>query len=101
MLGLAQLEAHTTKLVALVKTLTDYCEHVEAPADFTVGKVPQPLLPPQAPSEAQRARLSIVAIVTQLQTLLNEPAEFLQQIGRQVRPLSPGAHCPTPALEST
>ena len=83
--SLAQLEAYTSDLAAAVKRLIHYCRNVEVPANFAVGKPPQPLVPPEAPSEAHRERRSIITNLAKLQTLLGEPVDFLQQLARQVR----------------
>jgi hypothetical protein len=85
MTSLTQLETHTSELAAAVKSLAEYCRNVEAPVDFAARNVPQPLVPPEASSEAHQARRSIMANVAKLQTLLGEPADFLQQLAGQVR----------------
>ncbi|MCJ1251841.1 hypothetical protein MMC30_009079 [Trapelia coarctata] len=83
MSSLAQLEAYTSELAAAVEKVAKYCRNIEVPVDFAAGNTPQPLVPPEAPSEAHRARRSIVANVAKLQTLLAEPADFLQQLAGQ------------------
>jgi len=85
MSSLAQLEAYTSELVAAAQRLAHYCRDIEAPLDFATGNAPQPLVPPEAPSEAHRARRSMMAGLAKLQTLLGEPADFLQQLAGQVR----------------
>lgn len=80
--SVAQLEAYTSELAAAVKSLANYCRNVEA---GNTGKTPQLLVPPDAPREAQRARRAVLANVAKLQTLLGEPADFLQQLAAQVR----------------
>ncbi len=83
--GLAQLEAYTNELAAAVKTLASYCRNFEAPVDFPAGNTPKPLVQPEAPSDAHQARRSIIANATKLQTLLDEPTDFLQQLAGHVR----------------
>ena len=85
MTSLAKLEAYTSELAAAVKSLTKYCQNVEAPFDFRVEKVPQSLIGPEASTEAYQARRSIIANVAKLQALFIEPADFLQQLAVQVR----------------
>ena len=82
--SLAQLEAYTSELAAAVKSLANCCRNVEAPVDFAARNTPQPLLPTESPSEAHRARRSIMANLVKLQTLLDEPADFLQRLAGQV-----------------
>ena len=86
MTGRARLEAHTTELNAAMKTLTRHCRNIEATSDVEVeaGNAPQPLVPPEAPVEVHRARRPIMANIAKLQTLLAEPADFLQELARQV-----------------
>ena len=80
----AQLEACASELSTAVKILADYCRNAEAPVEFAAGNAPQPLVPPDAPSETHKARRSIMANVAKLQILLSEPADFLQQLAVQV-----------------
>lgn len=89
MTSLIQLETSTGEIVAAVKSLTDYCRHVEAPVEFAVGNAPQSPVPPEAPSEVHKARRSIMAHIAKLQTLLSEPADFLQRLAVQVCLSSP------------
>ena len=89
MTSLAQLENYTNELSAAVKTLANHSRNVEdSSVDFAGGSPPKPLLRPDAPSEAHRARRSVLSVVAKLQTLLGEPADFLQQLSRQVLPIS-------------
>lgn len=85
MSSLRQLEAYASELVAAAQRLAHYCRNLEAPVDFAAGDAPQPLVPPEAPSEAHRARRSMMASLAKLQTVLVEPADFLQQLAGQVR----------------
>ena len=84
MTGWAQLEAYTAELNAAVETLTSHCQNAEAPAEGDAENTPQALVPPEAPVEAHRARRPILANIAKLQTLLAEPADFLQELARQV-----------------
>ncbi len=101
MTSLAKLEAYTSELAAAVKSLAKYCQNVEAPSDFGNGKMPQPLVVPEAPTEAHQARRSIMANVAKLQTLLVEPADFLQQLAVQVRLSFPSTLLKTDAVLNT
>lgn len=88
MTGWAQLEAQTNELNAAIETLTRHARDFEATSDFEVKReaenAPQPLIPPEAPVEAHRARRPVMAKIAMLQTLLAEPADFLQELARQV-----------------
>lgn len=79
-----QLETYADELAAAVKILTDYCRNAEVSVDFAAGNAPQPLVPPDAPSEAHKARRAIIANVAKLRILLSEPVDFLQQLAVQV-----------------
>lgn len=81
----AHLETCTSELVAAAQKLAHYCRNLDAPIDFMTENAPQPLVPPEAPSEAHRARRSMMASLAKLQTVLSEPADFLQQLAGQVR----------------
>ena len=78
-----QLEAYTDELTTAVKSLASYCRNAEIHYS-----TPQLLVPPEAPGEVHRARRTILANVVKLQTLLVEPADFLQHLAGQVRSLS-------------
>ena len=86
MTGWAELEAHTTELNAAIETLTTHCRSIEVNLSFEAEarNAPQPLIPPEAPAEAHRARRPVMANIAKLQTLLAEPADFLQELARQV-----------------
>lgn len=73
-----QLEAYTDELTTAVKSLASYCRNAEVHYS-----TPQLLVPPEAPGEVHRARRTIVANVAKLQTLLVEPADFLQHLAGQ------------------
>lgn len=83
--NLAQLETYTSELAAAVKSLAHCCRNVETSTDVGVGSPPQPLVPPEASNETHRERRSIMANIAKIQTLLGEPADFLQQLAGQVR----------------
>lgn len=89
MTSLAQLEACTNDVATAVQSLADYCWNFEGPVEVAAGNTPQPLVPPEAPSEAHQTRRSILANVAKLQTLLYEPADFIQQLAAQVRSAFP------------
>ena len=87
MTGRAQLEAYTTELNAAIEIFSSHCRNIEGTSDFgvEVGYAPPPtLIPPTAPVEAHWARRAIMANTAKLQTLLAEPADFLQELARQV-----------------
>ena len=85
MTNFAQLEAHIDEIATAVKSLVEYGRNIEAPTDFLTGSTSPSLVPPEAFSEAHRARRSIMANVAKLPTLLAEPTDFLQQLAVQVR----------------
>jgi hypothetical protein len=87
MTSLSQLEAYTSEIAAAAKSLSSYCRNVDGPMDSVQANLPQGLVPPEAPGEAHRARRSIIANAAKLQTLLSEPADFLQRLAAQVRPI--------------
>lgn len=91
MASLAKLESCTSELAAAVEILAEYCQKIEAPVDIAAYDTPQPLVSPKAPSEAHRARRSIMSNIAKLQTLLGEPADFLHQLAGQVRLFLPRA----------
>lgn len=86
MTGRALLEAPTAELNAAIEILSCHCRNIERTSDFDVEfrNAPQPLIPPEAPAEAHRARRSIMANIAKLQTLLAEPSDFVQELARQV-----------------
>lgn len=81
--SLTQLETHTKELVTAVKNLANYYRNAEVHYS-----TPQLRVPSEAPSEIHRAKRTILASVTKLQMLLDEPADFLQRLAGQVRSLS-------------
>lgn len=78
MTSLSQLETWSNDLAIAVKTLNDHCR-----GDGTAS-TPHLAITNVAPGEADRARRNILTIATRLQTLLAEPAEFIQHLARQV-----------------
>ena len=95
MTSFAQLEAYVDEIAAAVKSLANHGRNVEAATDLSAGSTPQPLVPPEAPSEAHRARRSIMANVAKLPSLLGEPTDFLQQLAVQVH-----RSCPSTLLDT-
>jgi hypothetical protein len=94
MASLTQLEAYTRELSAAVKSLVLHGRNGDSLADWT-GRAGADAPPPD---EAQRARRAVLANVAKLQTLLAEPADFLQQLAKQVRTHSPSpSPCPPPS----
>ena len=74
----SQLETWSNDLAIAAKTLSDHCR-----GDGT-ALTPHLATTNVAPSEADRARRNILTIATRLQTLLAEPAEFIQHLASQV-----------------
>ena len=73
-----QLKTWSNDLAIAAKTLSDHCW-----GDGTVS-TPHLAITNVAPGEADRARRNILTIATRLQTLLAEPAEFIQHLASQV-----------------
>ncbi|KAJ5711074.1 hypothetical protein N7488_005230 [Penicillium malachiteum] len=71
-------EEHTRQLSDTADALTTYCKLLHG----------QPFVSANAPSEIQQARRSILSSISQIQILLNEPADFLQQLATQNQYLS-------------
>lgn len=90
MASLNQLETEINELLTAAKALVDHCRAAGgglfAPA--SPSSTPRPAVPPEAPDDAHRARRNVLAIVTRLQMLLAEPADFIQHLACQVRHLS-------------
>ncbi|KAL4935852.1 hypothetical protein BDV06DRAFT_233903 [Aspergillus oleicola] len=76
MTNLSDLESHASDLTAAVKTLVSQCQNLTTSNSH-------PLIPPDAPSEAHRARQSILSTISRLQTLLSTPADFLHHLAVQ------------------
>ena len=74
----SQLKTWGNDLAIAAKTLSDHCR-----ADGTAS-TPHLAITSVAPGEANRARRNILTIATRLQTLLAEPAEFIQHLASQV-----------------
>ena len=70
----SQLETLSNELAIAAKTFSDHCRSDDAARPHLVN----------APGEADRARRNILTIATRLQTLLAEPAEFIQHLASQV-----------------
>ncbi|KAJ6031463.1 hypothetical protein N7540_002195 [Penicillium herquei] len=73
-----RLEGHARQLSDAAQALTTYCKLLHG----------QPFVSANAPSEIQHARQSILSSISQIQMVLNEPAEFLQQLATQNQYLS-------------
>ena len=84
MTGCVQIEAYTRELNAAVETLASHCQNVDAISEGEIEITPQPLVAPEAPIEAHRARRSILASIAKLKILLAEPTDILQELARQV-----------------
>ena len=80
MTGPTQLETCVGELTTAVKTLTNYSP------DIAGGRYHEP-------EKVQRARRSVLALTSQIQTLIGEPTDFLQHLATQVfTPFYPRAH---------
>ncbi|KAL9090652.1 MAG: hypothetical protein Q9165_005140 [Trypethelium subeluteriae] len=77
MMNSNQLETLSNELVLAVQTLSQHCL-----GDRTVS-TPNSVMKEVMPSEADRARQSILTIAARLQTLVVEPAEFFQHLATQ------------------
>ncbi|KAI1493818.1 O-methyltransferase family protein [Biscogniauxia mediterranea] len=77
MKSLNQLENYTSELATAAKDLADLCR------DAGLGSTPALTLPRDAPLEVHRARRNVLAAVARVQTLLAEPADFIQQLASQ------------------
>ncbi|KAL9111234.1 MAG: hypothetical protein Q9227_004312 [Pyrenula ochraceoflavens] len=71
--SLSQLERYTNDLVSAAKTLADHCHATES--NLFETSITHPT--------ARRARRNALAIIAQLQTLLVDPADFIQQLASQ------------------
>ncbi|KAL5341614.1 histidine phosphatase superfamily [Aspergillus crustosus] len=69
----SDLEAYASDLTTAVKTLATHCSNLTPTTS-------QPLIPPDAPNEAHRARQSILATISSLQALLTTPSDFLHHL---------------------
>jgi hypothetical protein len=86
---LAQIEGLSSQVAVNVQALVAYSRSSPwEPSSFAQGwdGVGQPGHPPtlHAPDEASHARRSILTNLGQLQVLLEQPADFLQRLARQV-----------------
>ena len=71
---LSQLETYTNNLVSASKALGEYCGGVNPPLQASSTAHPT----------VRRARRNILAVAAQLQTLLADPADFIQHLAGQV-----------------
>ncbi|OTA99696.1 hypothetical protein M426DRAFT_268896 [Hypoxylon sp. CI-4A] len=86
MAGLAQVEYHGSGVAHSVRTLSAYIrDHVsESDAGESGGDgFEKSLLPASISDDAHHARRSVLSHVSQIQILLEQPAEFLQRLTRQ------------------
>ena len=79
-----QLEACKAELNAAIEILSNHCQNPEGLLEGETEDTPQPLVLPQAPVEVHRARRTIKASITKLQILLDEPADCVQELSKQV-----------------
>uniref|UniRef100_A0A093VIS0 O-methyltransferase FtmD n=1 Tax=Talaromyces marneffei PM1 TaxID=1077442 RepID=A0A093VIS0_TALMA len=76
--NLDQLQSYINELNSAAKVITDHCNPY-----INTGSASHISIPPNAPSEIHRARRNLLAVATRLQTLLAEPADFIQQLASQ------------------
>ena len=79
-----QLEACKAELNAAMEILSNHCQNPEGVIESEAENTPQPLILPGAPVEVRRARRTIKTGITKLQILLDEPADCVQELSRQV-----------------
>ena len=84
MTGWTQLDAYTKELNGAIETLTNHLRKTGARSEDGVESTPQPLISPEAPVDAHRARQSAMTSIAKLQTLLVQPRDFLQELTKQV-----------------
>lgn len=87
MAGLAQVEYHSSGVAHSVRALSAYIrDHAWAAnvGDSGGDGLEKPLLPTSISDDAHHARRSILSHVSQIQVLLEQPADFLQRLARQV-----------------
>lgn len=75
---------YTTELNAVIRNLSKYRQDAEISSQGGVENTPQPLVPPGAQIEAHQARRAVMANIAKLQILLDEPADFLHKLAKQV-----------------
>ncbi len=85
---LSQIESCANELARAAKSLSEYCQSTRA-SDAEPLATGFPSVPPDGPSQAHRARRSILANVAKLQNLISEPAHFLEQLTSQVTSTPP------------
>ncbi|KAF3058613.1 hypothetical protein GL218_05399 [Daldinia childiae] len=86
MAGLAQVEYHGNGIAHSLRNLSTYvCDQAWDANDGDSGGdgVEKPLLPAGVSDDAHHARRSILSHVSQIQILLEQPADFLQRLARQ------------------
>ncbi|KAI1405399.1 hypothetical protein F4819DRAFT_423921 [Hypoxylon fuscum] len=86
MAGLAQVEYHSSGVAHSVRALSAYIrDHAWAAnvGDSGGDGLEKPLLPTSISDDAHHARRSILSHVSQIQVLLEQPADFLQRLARQ------------------
>lgn len=77
--NLGQLQSYVNELTSAAKIVTDHCPEANIISKNHIT------IPSNAPSEVHRARRNLLAVASKLQTLLAEPADFIQQLASQVR----------------
>ncbi|KAI1758538.1 hypothetical protein GGR53DRAFT_529466 [Hypoxylon sp. FL1150] len=86
MAGLAQIEYHSSGVAHSVRSLSAYIRDntwETNSGDSSGDGLDKPLLPASVSDDAHHARRSILSHVSQIQTLLEQPADFLQRLTRQ------------------
>ncbi|KAK4119020.1 O-methyltransferase family protein [Parathielavia appendiculata] len=80
---LAEIESCANELSHAAKTLAEYCQTAQTQVSDSDSSTGLPSVAPDRPSQAHRARKSILASVARLQNLIAEPGRFLEQLASQ------------------
>ena len=81
---LAQIESCANELARAAKSLAEYCQATPGPRSDAEPSAGIPVVAPDGPSQAHRARRSIFANAANLQNLIAEPGHFVEQLASQV-----------------
>ncbi|KAI8623047.1 hypothetical protein F5Y19DRAFT_468820 [Xylariaceae sp. FL1651] len=86
MTSLSQLETQCAELAAAIQSLVTCCRSQGALGECSktsIGGTPQPLMLPNNLNEAYRIRKSVLGHLTYIQSLLQQPDDFLQHLATQ------------------
>lgn len=83
---LGRLKTYANDIATAAKILADHLQDcgVGSSSSSSVFSTPQLAVPRDAPYEVHRARCNLLNSINWLQTLLAEPADFIQQLASQV-----------------